>query len=130
MPAPIAAPAQPEARLVIENQSLIGHLTGYGTVRFRFCPKEAKTYRYTIRGNVPALTGAAGQITVTAPTLAQALTPDPARPNWWTDDPSPALVEGPHRGARTINQWREQFLRDFAARLERCRAPAATHVAP
>lgn len=123
LPLGAGAPAQPEARLVIENQSLIGHVAGDGTIRFRFCPKEAKTYRYTVRGNIPALEGATGQITVTAPTLTTALTPDPALPHWWTDDPSPALIEGPHRGARTINPWREQFLRDFAERIQRCQTP-------
>lgn len=119
------APTQPEATLLIENQALVGHLAGDGTVRFRFCPKETKTYRYTLRSNVPALQGAAGQLTVVAPARDAPLAPDPSRPNWWTDDPSPALTEGPHRGARSINQWREAFLTDFAARLERCRAPAA-----
>lgn len=123
LPLGAGAPAQPEARLVIENQSLIGHLAGDGTIRFRFCPKEAKTYRYTLRSNIPALAAAAGQITVTAPTLATALRPDPSLPHWWTDDPSPALMEGPHRGARSINQWREQFLHDFAQRLQRCQTP-------
>ena len=118
-----AAPAKPEARMVIENQSLIGYPDGKGNIRFRFCPKDARTYRYTIRGNVPALDGRTGEITATPPPLAATLAPDPALPNWWTDDPSPELIEGPHRGARTINRWREDFLRDFAARLERCKAP-------
>jgi hypothetical protein len=117
------APAAPEARLVIENQSLTGHVDGAGAMRFRFSPKEAKTYRYTIRGNVPALDGRTGEITVIPPSVSAALQPDPGLPNWWTDDPSPALIEGPHRGARTINLWREDFLRDFAARLQRCQSP-------
>ena len=117
------APANPEARMVVENQSLVGYFDGTGAVRFRFCPKEAKTYRYTIRSNAPALDGRAGEITSVPLSPDAALTPDPTLPNWWTDDPSPALIEGPHRGARTISQWREQFLRDFAERLERCRTP-------
>jgi hypothetical protein len=41
------------------------------------------------------------------------------QPNWWTDDPDPAAAEGIHRGARTVNQWRVEFLRDFADRLRR-----------
>ncbi len=118
------APAQVEARLVVENQSLIGEPDGRGAVRFRFCPKDAKTYRYTVRSNAPALDGRTGEITAVMPAPDAALTPDPERPNWWTDDPSPALAEGVHQGARTVSQWREQFLRDFALRLERCRTPA------
>lgn len=118
------APANPEARMAIENQSLIGHIDGSGVVRFRFSPKDAKIYRYTIRSNAPALEGTIGEITSVPLNPAAALTPDPALPNWWTDDPAPALAEGPHNGARTISQWRKEFLRDFAERLERCRQPA------
>jgi hypothetical protein len=109
--------------MVIENQSLVGHADGAGAIRFRFCPKEAKTYRYVVTGNVPALEGRTGEITSVPLSPAAALAPDPTLPNWWTDDPAPALAEGPHRGARTINQWREDYLRDFAERLERCRTP-------
>lgn len=124
LPVGAGAPAQVEARLEIENQSLLGHVDGAGAVRFRFCPKDAKTYRYTIRSNAPALDGCTGAITSVLPAPDAALRPDPARPNWWTDDPSPALAEGVHQGARTISQWREAYLRDFARRLERCRTPA------
>jgi hypothetical protein len=124
LPLGAGAPAAPEARLVVENQALVGHVDGAGAMRFRFCPKDAKTYRYTIRSNVPALDGRTGEITSALPAPDAALTPDPTRPHWWTDDPSPAVAEGVHQGARTISQWREQFLRDFALRLERCRTPA------
>ncbi len=124
LPVGTDVPAVPEARLLIENQSLVGHLDVAGRIRFRFCPKETKTYRYTIRGNLPALDGRTGEITVIPPPLSASGTPDPARPDWWTDDPSPELAEGPHRGARTISHWREAYLRDFASRLERCVRPA------
>jgi hypothetical protein len=125
LPLGAGAPAQVEARLVVENQALVGEVDGAGAVRFRFCPKDAKTFRYTIRSNAPALDGRTGEITAVLPAPDAALQPDPDRPNWWTDDPSPALAEGVHQGARTISQWREQFLRDFAARLQRCAPPTA-----
>jgi hypothetical protein len=35
-----------------------------------------------------------------------------------------SIAEGPHIGAKTVSQWREAFLRDFAARMDRCRVPA------
>ena len=50
------APEKPEARLIVENQSLIGHVAD-GSIHFRFCPKDAKTYSFEIRGNVPILEG-------------------------------------------------------------------------
>jgi len=44
-------------------------------------------------------------------------------PNWWTDNPDPALAYGDYPGAKTVNIWREQFLRDFQARMDRCKSP-------
>ncbi len=119
------APATPEAVMVIENQRLIGHVDGAGAIRFRFCPKDAKLYRYTFAGNIPSLEARRGELTVVAPPPAAALTPDAQWPQWWTDDPSPEAAEGIHQGARTVSVWREDFLRDFSARLERCRSPRA-----
>ena len=113
------APMNPEARLIVENQSLIGHVAG-GSIHFRFSPKDAKTYSFEIRGNVPALDGKSGGITAVAP----AQRPFAKYPNWWTDDPAPELAEGVHQGAKSVSQWREEFLRDFAARILRCAKPA------
>lgn len=124
------APAAPAAAMVIENQRLVGHVDGKGAIRFRFCPKDAKVYRYTIAGNVPSLDGHRGEINVFPPSPAAALTPDPRWANWWTDDPSPEAAEGIHQGARTISVWREEFLRDFSERLQRCLPPARRTLAP
>ena len=43
------------------------------------------------------------------------------RPNWWVDDPDPALAEGGHHGAKTVNKWRRQYLRDWQKRMDRCK---------
>ncbi len=126
LPLGAGAPSEPVAHLVIENQALVGHFDGEGAVRFRFSPKDAKTYRYTLRSNAPALDGLTGAITAVSPSPDLALQPDPARPQWWTDDPSPELAEGVHHGARTVSRWREAFLRDFAGRLDRCRPAGGT----
>ena len=95
-------------------------------MRFRFSPKEAKAYTYTIRSNVPSLDGRTGAITSVDPAADAASRPAADLPQWWTDDPSPAAAEGVHHGARTVNQWRRDFLADFAARLRRARTPATT----
>ena len=68
---------------------------------------------------------------------------DPAGPHWggrfvatghgphfWSDDPDPAQAEGKFPGAKTVNQWREAFLRDWQSRMERVAASAAPPAPP
>jgi len=118
-------PETPDVQLQVENQSLPGHMPGDGTVRLRFCPKEAKTYDFLIRGNVPALDGKTGGVTAVLPSPDLARQPSAQHPNWWTDDPSPERAQGPHIGAQTVSRWREDFLSDFAARMDRCQGAMA-----
>jgi hypothetical protein len=116
---------QPEAILAVENQELIGHAPGDGTMRFRFCPKAATTYDFKIQSNVPALDGTSGEITAYSPSPDTVQHPASNLPNWWTDDPDPVFAEGGHHGARTVSRWREDFLQDLAARMEHCVRPAS-----
>ena len=116
-------PEQPEAVLVVENQKLSGHAPGDGTMRFRFCPKSAKGFDFKIQSNVPAIDGKIGGIEAYIPSPDIARHPAANLPNWWTDDPSPDVAEGSHSGAKTVNQWREAFLGDFATRMNRCKSP-------
>ncbi|MBN1505696.1 MAG: DUF1593 domain-containing protein [Sedimentisphaerales bacterium] len=122
------APEQPQASLWIENLESVGFVDAEGMMRFRFCPKDAKTYSYTIRSNAPALDGKTGELTAFRPPPDVAQRPSLRLPNWWTDDPSPQFAEGPHIGARTVSRWREDFLRDFAARLDRCKSPRVSQL--
>lgn len=124
LPAWPGTPARLEGRMVVENQELTGHPDAHGNLRFRFCPRDARVFTYTIRSNAPSLDGTTGEITAVAPPPSAALHPSARHPHWWTDDPSPALAEGVHQGTRTVSQWREEFLRDFAARMQRCQRPA------
>jgi cellulose-binding protein len=118
------ASGQPEAQMQIENQSLKGFVDAKGALRFRFSPKEAKVYHYTIRANAPGLDGKSGALTSVRPPVDAARRPSALLPHWWTDDPAPAVAEGPHIGAKTVSRWRQDFLGDFAARLLRCKSPA------
>jgi hypothetical protein len=45
----------------------------------------------------------------------------PQRPRWFIDDPSPESAEDPHSGARTVNRWRTDYLRDWQMRMDWCR---------
>ncbi len=123
---PLGKAATPAADAVLEvdNQKLAGHFDG-DRVRFRFCPREEKAYRFKVISNVDGLGGMQGGITVAAVSPAVAERASPKWPNWWTDDQSPALGKGELCGMVTVNRWRRAFLTDFAARIARCAAPKA-----
>lgn len=119
-----AAPADAKATLVVDKQNFPGFVDDAGEWHFIFSPKEAKTWSYTIKSSHPGLDGQTGGFTSYWPAPEQAAKPSPRYPNWWTDDPNPAVAEGVHQGAKTVSKWRVDFLRDFAARMERCKSPA------
>ncbi|NUN96989.1 MAG: DUF1593 domain-containing protein [Candidatus Omnitrophica bacterium] len=39
-------------------------------------------------------------------------------PRYWTDSQDPALREGKYPGAKTVNRWREAYLRDWRTRMD------------
>jgi len=116
------APDEVEAQMDIENQALRG-LVENGQVHFRFTPKGARKFSYSIRSNVASLNGRAGELTATPTPADAAGTPDQRRPNWWTDNPAPELSDEGHIGAKTVSRWREDYLRDFADRMTRVLEP-------
>ncbi|ATC63964.1 hypothetical protein CMV30_08375 [Nibricoccus aquaticus] len=116
------APADVQAKLVVDKQEFIGFPDKDGAWHFLFSPKDTKSWTYRIASNHPGLDGQTGAFTSVLPTTETAK-PSPNFPNWWADDPDPALREKNEQGVKTINRHREAFLRDFAARLERCETP-------
>ena len=113
-------------RLVIDNQEIEGFPDGNGGIRFRFSPKDAKTWKYTVRSPSAALDAQEGEFTSFRPPAERAREADSQYPNWWTDNPAEEFGEGPHIGAKTVSIWREDFLRDFARRMERCAVAAGS----
>jgi len=93
-------------------------------LRFRFSPRDAKVWSYVIKSDFVGLDGKSGKFTAAPPPIERIGNPSTVHPNWWIDDPDPAAAEGVHPGAKSVNQWREDFLRDFAERMRRCK-PAA-----
>ncbi|MCD0459721.1 pectate lyase [Roseiconus lacunae] len=120
--------ASPDTKvtLVVENQRVVGHPDGNGTMRFRFSPKAVKRYSFQLESSESSLDGKKGAITVDAPEPSIAARPDSRLTNWWTDDLTPSVSEGPHSGAKTVSRWRESYLSDFARRMLRCQQPAPT----
>jgi hypothetical protein len=116
------APLDAHAKLVVDKQEFTGFLGPDGAWHFLFSPKDAKSWTYTIASNHPGLDGQSGAFTSVLPSV-DATRPSPKFPHWWTDNPAPDLREGNEQGVKTINPHREEFLRDFAARLLRCQTP-------
>ena len=107
---------------MVDQQEFPGFAGTDGRWHFLFSPKLAKKWDYSIRSTQANLDGQTGSFTSTLPAPDQ---PASARyPNWWTDDPDPAVAEGENQGARTVSRWREEYLRDFAERMKRCQPPA------
>jgi|GEM_PF-1837992 len=112
-----------KAYLKVENQKLDGHVADDGTMRFRFCPKAAKKYSFKVESNVHELDAKTGSITAYVPAPKVAKTPSAKLASWWTDDLSASVAEGSHSGAKSVSRWREDYLGDFADRMQRCVAP-------
>jgi hypothetical protein len=91
------------------------------TVRFLFSPKDATSYPYTISSNIGSLNQQKGVIRAYPIDPSQKDASSSKYPNWWTDDPSPELMERGHVGVKTVNQFREEFLADFEMRVKRVR---------
>jgi hypothetical protein len=115
-----AASVGSKAMLVIDNQKIPGFPDDHNSWHFLFSPKEAKTWSCRIESAMPDLSGKTGSFTSIPLTPDLASKPSARYPNWWTDDPDPILAEGHFVGAKTISQRREEFLRDFAERMQRC----------
>lgn len=124
------APAGTKAELVVPTSASAsdrfpGFAAADGSWHFRFVSKASQTWKYTIASNWPSLADPiGGSFTSVPPAASRATQPSARYPNWWTDNPDPALSEdvapfGPQHGIKTINQWRATYLADFAARADR-----------
>jgi hypothetical protein len=106
------------------------HVCGRGALGDRFCELkpalgadaagrikmgDTPSLAYLLRGNPDDPTGES---------WGGRFVPHPeGRPRWWVDDPGPAWQVADRPGARTVSQYREQFLRDWQRRMTRLTAP-------
>jgi hypothetical protein len=123
LPVPAGMKRDQSARLFVDNRITVVGANEGRTVRFRFSPRDAKLWPYVVRSDFAALDGQTGAFTAVLPPPEKTGRASARLPNWWIDDPAPEAREGVHSGAKHVNRWREEFLRDFAARMLRCKAP-------
>lgn len=105
--------------LMIGDDEFEGFYCGHGEYRVRFMPKTTGSWTYLTRSNILELDGQSGMFTSSAETEEGRANKCKRYPNWWSDLLDESYSEQEHRGARTVNMWREQFLRDFQNRLDR-----------
>ena len=123
LPVPAGMTQANRVQVIFDNRIPAPVVNDGRVLRFRFAPRDAKVWPYVIRSDFPALDGTAGKFTAVPPPLERTNRPSGTHPNWWIDDPDPTAAEGVHPGAKSVNRWREDFLRDFAARMLRCQSP-------
>jgi hypothetical protein len=107
--------------LIVQEQSFEGFYCGNGEYRVRFMPKSTGEWSYTTSSEIPELDGQSGMFTCTSETQASREEEGQNYANWWSDVLDEQYEEQQHKGAKTVSMWREAFLRDFEARLDRCK---------
>jgi hypothetical protein len=120
LPAPAGLTRAHSVRTLFDNRVPMPVVNDGRTLRFRFSPRDAKVWPYVLRSDFPALDGQSGRFSAVPPPPERTRQPDASHPHWWIDDPDPAASEGIHPGAKHVNRWRVDFLRDFATRMRRC----------
>lgn len=109
-------------RVAVQLDNRVPTAVGFDgkTLRFRFAPRDVKVWRFRMESDHPELDGQTGEFRAVPPPPERYRLASARHPNWWCDDQDPAWAEGIHAGAKSVSQWREEFLADFARRMARC----------
>jgi hypothetical protein len=107
-----------EIWMEIDRQRIDGFYAVEGLFTVRFIPKGIGDWSYTVYSTSGELNGSAGGFT--------SVNPWPGRPHdenlplnsWWSDKKGEELFIGEYQGAKTVAQWREEYLADWARRWE------------
>jgi len=111
---------KPVFTMHVKGQEFPGYYVSDGEYGIRWMPKSLGEWSYVITSDIPELDGQRGEF-VSVPESAVSRGRDPLRfPNWWSDILEPEFKDGIICGSKTVNRWREAFLRDFQQRMDRC----------
>lgn len=106
--------------LVVQGQEFEGFYCGNGEYRVRFMPKSTGTWSYFTKSEIAELHNQSGWFTCVEESKDSRHKESGYYPNWWSDVLDKEYSEQEHKGAKTVSRWREQFLRDFQDRFDRC----------
>ncbi len=100
------------------NESFVAeHIQGHGALGNTFYPLKNRQIKM---GDTPSvawlMTGNLDD--PTQPSWGGSFVKKEGRRHWWTDRPDSTLQEGNYQGAKTVNRWREAYLRDWQKRLD------------
>jgi len=93
------------------------HVKGHGALGKLFVRKKADIKMGDTPSLLYLLSGDPDD--PTAPHWGGAFVKTDHGPHYWTDNPDRSLSEGGRAGAKTINRWREEYLRDWQRRMDR-----------
>jgi len=111
---------EPAFSLIVQEQEFYGYYCGNREYKVRYMPKTTGLWSYTTKSDIPELNGLSGMFTCTEETEEGREGEKNRYPNWWSDILDKEYAEQEHKGAKTVNMWREEFLRDFQIRMDRC----------
>lgn len=94
------------------------------SLEFRFSVYHCREITLELQSSHAELDGLTGSVVTTLPSPEAAARISADHPHWWSDDPDPEKAIGAWLGARWVSDRRDEFLGDFAARLDRCQEPA------
>ena len=113
--------------VTIDKQVWPGYRTGPGEFAFRYSPKRPDTLEYAISSEMlPWLDGRTGHFvaSVAWPDAERSNAPVSVGPNWFTDRSDPELFTDDLQGYKTVSEWRNAVLDDWAARWDVLRKKA------
>lgn len=113
-----AANDEPQFQVEIDKQFFEGYYADGGKYVFRWCPKAVGKWSYTIHSHHGFLNGKTGQFTSVDEITLTTSVNTVEHNNWWTDRFDLEFKEDGHAGIKSVNHWREDFLRHWQERLD------------